>query len=97
MSSDFYINYTQLKEKNLVEGELEYDTIVYEPVMEGMEPESVDYTYVQFVGYPYKRDCELSTVPGDDGDTYLRISCGGTFRTWLKQFLEDNNVKHEMH
>ena len=97
MSSDFYINYTQLQDKKLVEGELEHETMVYPPIMEGMDSEVMDYTYVKFAGYPYKRDCELSTVPGDDGDTYMMMSCGGKFREWLKRFLISHNVKHEMY
>lgn len=50
------------------------------------------YTAAKFPGYEYLREVDISLEDKDE----VHISCGGSFRSWLQQFLEDNNVEYQM-
>lgn len=88
MSSDFYIKYQDLLDKELVsdltvvtDSWVDYDGAV----------EERKYTVIQFIGYDHFREVELDKESGN-----LQLSCGGPFRNWLINHLDENNITYEM-
>ena len=88
MSSDFYINYTQLKEKELV-SELTIETDSWVDYDDAVEERT--YNVMQFVGYKYTREVELDKESGN-----LYLSCSGWFRNWLIKFLDEHEIEYAM-
>ena len=87
MSTDFNINLTQLNEKGLVE-EIDSCVMQYDDDYTGAVSYAYTVTSVKFVGYEYYRECDID-------NNELHISCSGSFRVWLRDFLTLNYIEFE--
>lgn len=50
------------------------------------------YPAALFPGHEYTPEVTLSP----EGMDQVHISCGGSFRSWLQQFLKNNSIEYEM-
>lgn len=87
MSTDFYIKLSQLRDKGLIDDLESYTAQTeFEDEFGNITEECYHGTHVKFAGYTHYRDCDV------DGNE-LHISCSGSFRVWLRDYLTLNNVE----
>lgn len=55
------------------------------------EYSGTSYTTAKFPNYVFGREVDISSKTG-----LVHISCGGSFRNWLQQFLKNNSIEYEM-
>lgn len=80
MSSDYYIKTQDLKDVG-VSFEDATCSVTHEPI-----------TLIMLPGYDYKREV---FVDEEEGVSNTHISCGGAFRNWFENFLNDHQIAHE--
>lgn len=97
MSSDFYINYYDLLEADLVESlEIVIEKLTNHDFAGNEHTSWHECQLIKLRDYDYKRACELSSTVAANGNRYLHLSCSGAFRTWLRAYLDDKNIEYVM-
>ena len=80
MSSDIFVSKTALEEAGV---KFTFGQCEYS---------GTPYTSASFPGYEYQREVGITLENKDE----VHISCGGSFRSWLQQFLKDNSIEYQM-